>query len=769
MKFKPSIYSICALLALLAASCTREPLPEPGEQEGGVVIIEASIPPETRVLYTDSNTPGSGGSLGWQIGDQLLLAGYDGTTYLGSKIFDYMGTGNKFSGTAVDGATTYKAYYPGNVITPDANGEVQLPADFWQQTQTWSLSTDHLRGKLLLIDTEANALNQSFGLTLQSSIIKFALSGVSNQVGKITKLIWTVETTSGLPHSAILNFDDPSVNTGPTISKTLYLAFDPTVMNIKPNGGVKITLIGTGTSYEYSTNTTKTEGMTYEAGKRYTATVSEGWTSLANPQFRFNITTTQDNQRYEIWQKDASSTSPAELTISWGDGTPNTPIAKNASLAKTIADHTYASPGNYTITITSDQVDPTVKQMPQIIFYNGGGDQQVTAILDPFPNMGATSFRYCFELCSGLTQIPADLFKHNTQATDFNSCFYSCSSLTEIPADLFKHNTQATNFGACFFLCSSLTEIPADLFKYNTQAIMFMSCFGECTGLTSIPDGLFDNNTEAQYFYYCFINCSGLKSIPPGLFDNNTEAILFYSCFFHCTQLTSIPADLFRFNTKATSFFNCFNRCSGLTTIPADLFRYNTEATTFLGCFYGCSGLTTIPADLFRYNTKATEFNACFEGCSGLTTLPADLFGYNTEVTTFKACFNGCSGLTTLPADLFRYNTKATNFNACFQGCTKLQLRADIFPDPETNPGFFEGRTMNFKECFRDVGSYYHPTPAGTAPKLWGFTGGGRGTTWTITDCFTGANVVNRNVIPKSWGGDLADLGNVTNVDGEDW
>jgi len=74
---------------------------------------------------------------------------------------------------------------------------------------------------------------------------------------------------------------------------------------------------------------------------------------------------------------------------------------------------------------------------------------------------------------------------------------------------------------------------------------------------------------------------------------------------------------------------------------------------------------------------------------------------------------------------------------------------------------------MNFQACFYYVGT--EAATAGTAPKLWGFTGGGRGTTWTITDCFTGANVVNRNVIPKSWGGDLADLGNVTNVDGEDW
>ena len=56
----------------------------------------------------------------------------------------------------------------------------------------------------------------------------------------------------------------------------------------------------------------------------------------------------------------------------------------------------------YTITITTDEVDPTVKQMPQLIFFNQDSyarDEQLTAILDPFPNMGATDFSVCFAVC----------------------------------------------------------------------------------------------------------------------------------------------------------------------------------------------------------------------------------------------------------------------------------------------------------------------------------------------------------------------------------
>ena len=115
---------IIALLAVLGASCTREPPLELDYKEGKIVTISATIPPETRVAYDDTDR-----SLSWQTGDTLLLAGYDGTTYKGSKKFHWTG-GDSFQGTEVPGATTYKAYYPGNVITLDNNGNLQFPAYF---------------------------------------------------------------------------------------------------------------------------------------------------------------------------------------------------------------------------------------------------------------------------------------------------------------------------------------------------------------------------------------------------------------------------------------------------------------------------------------------------------------------------------------------------------------------------------------------------------------------------------------------------------------
>jgi hypothetical protein len=747
---KPKLF-IFALLALLVASCTDEiDIPEPAAKEekaakaGEMVTIEASIPPDTRVAYDDSD-----GSLSWQSGDKLRLAAYNGDTYIGSSIFTWTGTGNTFSGTLVEGATpatVYKAYYPAEVITLDDNGNVQpLPAGFWRQKQYTSNGKGHLRSRILLRDEAANPLNEPFELTLNSCIVKFELENMPRDIESLKSVIWTVVTTSGETRSAILDVDGvkkPIYGVGPTpFNVTVYIAFDPDFMQVAAGGKVKITLIG-DKSYEWSG--TSQNGKTYTAGKRYNATVSAGWTEIV--PFIFTIKTGEPNRALTLYQV-AAAYSPANLTIDWGDGSENTTIQHGASLGGTIAQHAYQKAGDYTVTIYSSNTDYSSRQIPQLIFK---GNPWLTAVLTPFPNMGAQNFDDRFYHCTQLATIPADLFRHNSQARSFVQCFQNCSGLTSIPADLFKYNTNATNFLGCFRNCTGLTSIPTDLFKHNTLVTDFYACFQDCSGLTSIPAALFRNNELAENFGYCFCDCSGLTSIPTDLFKYNTNATVFQSCFSYCAGLTEIPVDLFKENTNAANFFWCFRDCTGLTSVPAELFKYNTNATNFVGCFLNCTGLTTLPTDLFKYNTNATDFTVCFYNCTGLTTVPANLFRYNEEATTFSYCFYDCTGLTTLPTDLFTYNTKVTDFSHCFSGCTKLELIEAIFPDPTTNANFFAGREMNFTGFCKNVGTA--ATTQGTAPELWRFN---YGAGVTSTDCFTGitTNLTNYNDIPASWGG----------------
>ncbi len=742
MKFKLFTF---ALLGLLIASCTREALPEIEKEGGKMVTISATIPAETRVAYTDSDTPGSGGTLAWESGDQLMLVGYDNdNVYKGHKVFSYVtGTVGDFTGETVSGATKYKAYYPANVILGQ-NGEPLPPdANFWEQTQIGNGSSAHLAAKLLLSDTEANDINTLFTLDSPCSIIKFVLSNIPEDVGELSKLIWTVETASGT-QSMTLNLNNVTIGTGAT-DLTAFLSFNPTVMQIKPNGEVNITLMG---AKMCQWNTLVVNPKTYSAKYRYTATVNSDWTTETKTQFRYKITTLQPNTEYKIWQKSSSSINPVNLMIDWGDDS-DTTIVQGASLLKTIASHEYAVADEYTITIYSDQVDTTLIQTPQIIFFNDDTyerDTLQTAILDPFPNMG-TDFSYYFWGCIRLTSVPADLFRYNPSAIAFQRSFLSCIKLTSIPAELFKYNTQAVDFMDCFAGCAELNFIPAELFKYNINAKWLIGCFSFCYGITNIPEDLFKYNTLITDFSNCFWR-TGLTSIPGKLFMYNTNALSFSSCFSECPGLSSIPAELFQYNTKATDFSYCFNGCTGLSSIPDYLFRYNLEVKYFNACFSGCTGLTKIPQILFIKNQKAITFNSCFQNCTGLTKIPIVIFDLNLQAEDFKSCFEGCTGLSSIPTGLFEYNTKAINFSKCFSGCTRLRLIAEIFPDPSTNPDFFVGRTMDFSNCFYNVGT--QAAYPGTAPRLWEFTGNSG---WTITNCFTNAFVSNYGDIPPSWKG----------------
>lgn len=106
---------------MVMAGCTHEPLPEPMVKGEEIVTINATMAPETRVAYDDGTR-----KLMWESQDELILAGYQGSTYNGNSTFTKNGNGNSFSGKPVTGASTYIAYYPGEL-------------SHWMQAATYNL------------------------------------------------------------------------------------------------------------------------------------------------------------------------------------------------------------------------------------------------------------------------------------------------------------------------------------------------------------------------------------------------------------------------------------------------------------------------------------------------------------------------------------------------------------------------------------------------------------------------------------------------------
>ena len=770
--------SLTLALAVVASGCNTDDLSDAGhtfpDKPAEKMTIHATTGQQsgTRVAYEDG-AAGMNGKLTWQKGDRLTVMRMNGSDYVAhADDYEYGGTdgatSGPFTGTAITGAgNSWTIYYPHTVAVNTYYATVTLPMT--GQTQTADGNTDHLRNYLLLSSTGIKDLDAGFDLEMQNSIMKFEFSNVPAEVGELTRLVWAAETEtdSRIPctHYLMLNFAPGAVTfDADKHTLTAYLAFMPEEMKVKIGGKFTVMLMGDKT---YLAETTIDGGKTYAAGMRYTAVVDGTSMKWEEKKAVMIFTVRPEDYQFNIPFPE-SGTTPAELTVDWGDGTTPTTVASGTALSsKDAFCHSYLTSTyvNYTIIITSGQTDKTLQQIPPFGYDRRGSRGKLISIDTPLLNTAETDFGSCFNGYISLQSIPEDLFANNPQATNFSYCFCSCTSLRSIPEGLFAHNPQATDFSYCFSSCTSLQSVPEGLFANNPQATNFRDCFNK-TLLQSVPEGLFANNPQATDFRDCFSSCTSLQSVPEGLFANNPQATNFRDCF-NKTLLQSVPEGLFANNPQATDFWGCFSGTS-LQSVPEGLFAHNPQATDFYHCFSGTS-LQSVPEGLFAHNPQATNFKECFRDCTSLESVPEGLFAHNPQATSFSYCFNQtplqsvpeglfannpqatdfsyCFNLTPLqsvpeglfannpqatsfsycfnhtplqsiPGGLFAHNPQATNFWCCFEGCTSLQSV------PE---GLFTNNTQvtNFKECFKDCTSL-ESVPTGlfaNSPQVKDFSG----------------------------------------------
>ena len=335
-------------------------------------------------------------------------------------------------------------------------------------------------------------------------------------------------------------------------------------------------------------------------------------------------------------------------------------------------------------------------------------------------NSNAANFTQCFAGCRGLTTVPENLFRYNAAATSFYALFHDCSNLQTVPAGLFSSCPNAQRFDYVFDECSSLRSVPVsifaacpnvisfqcsfknsgiesvpeNLFLYNPNVISFSACFGGCANLRSIPEGIFSHCQSAQDFSMCFTQ-SGIESIPENLFRYNPNALTFSECF-RVTNIETIPANLFKYNVNATIFQTTFALCPYVESVPETLFSSCVDAETFYACFSG-TGLRSIPQGLFANNAEAVNFAYVFEDCANIAAVPSGLFDACVKAETFQGAFTRCTSLQTVPAGIFSRNTAATDFSYCFNHCYALQT---------VPTGIFASNTaaVNFEALFQMAG-----------------------------------------------------------------
>ena len=294
---------------------------------------------------------------------------------------------------------------------------------------------------------------------------------------------------------------------------------------------------------------------------------------------------------------------------------------------------------------------------------------------------------------------------------DGYGCFNGCTGLTSLPADLFKYCTNVTNFGGyggggggasagggggggaggdgygCFNGCTGLTSLPADLFKYCVN----VTNFGGHGGGHGAGD-----NGDGGYGGYA------------------------YGCFNGCTGLTSLPADLFKYCINVINL-SVYGGGDGESGVDADGASGGDGGGGDGGAAVGdgqsgSPGQTFKNPDLIGIATKidtdvdtftASNHNGTFANCTNLTTV-YQIYGNNTKMQRLNAEFKNCTKLAAIPTNLFANLTGLKYITQVFSGCKILAL----------NVRFKAKNIENVKQFGRDFttqGTVYVPSGSKTA------------------------------------------------------
>ena len=246
----------------------------------------------------------------------------------------------------------------------------------------------------------------------------------------------------------------------------------------------------------------------------------------------------------------------------------------------------------------------------------------------------------------------------------------ACTGDIRTLLDYENYNTVETSnarFCRLFENCTQLTSAP-ELPATTLASACYSNMFEGCTSLTTAPELPATTLDDCNYCYsYMFSGCTSLTKAP-ALPATTLANSCYLSMFDGCTALTSAP------ELPATTLAdNCysvmFNGCTSLTTAP-ELKATTLANSCYSTMFRGCTSLTTapkLPATTLAYNC----YSNMFDGCTSLTSAP-ELKATTLANSCYSNMFNGCTSLTTAPK-LKATTLASTCYANMFYGCSKLQ------------------------------------------------------------------------------------------------
>ena len=164
-----------------------------------------------------------------------------------------------------------------------------------------------------------------------------------------------------------------------------------------------------------------------------------------------------------------------------------------------------------------------------------------------------------FRYCKSLKTVPEGLFSYAEKVSNASELFYG-SGIEVVPSGLFSHFNNLETVYSCFENCSNLRAIPAELFSNCPAAFKISNLENLFTysALESIPEALLDACTSVTDVSGIFRQ-TFIKKIPEKLFYNNKLITDVGRAFSGCSQLTAVPISIFDENRRIIDFSHVFD------------------------------------------------------------------------------------------------------------------------------------------------------------------------------------------------------------------
>ncbi len=284
-------------------------------------------------------------------------------------------------------------------------------------------------------------------------------------------------------------------------------------------------------------------------------------------------------------------------TVHWGDGSSESGKTGDAT-------HTYASAGDYTVSIGG--------VFPRIYFANRGDKSKIREVTQ-WGNTAWTSMAGAFWGANNLTVTATDA----PDLSEVTDMVYMFNGATSFNGDISRWNTaQVTNMSFMFYEASSFN---GDISGWNTVKVTNMSnMFNGATSFNQDIDGWsVEAVTSMSYMF------NGAIFFNQDIGNWNTGQVTSMGSMFR--RASTFNGDISGWNTvKVTNMENVFLRA---TAFNQDIGGWNTASvTTMQAMFYEA---TAFNQDIGTWNTSAvTTMGGMFNGA---TSFDQDLGEWNVE------------------------------------------------------------------------------------------------------------------------------------------